>query len=51
MRVGQGRHTDALDLLEEAAPMRPDLCAAAGRDSDLAGLRDEPRFQAVVRST
>lgn len=50
VRVAQGRHDDALELLEEMAPMRPDLCAAAARDADLAGLKDEPRFQAVVRS-
>jgi hypothetical protein len=48
VRVEQGRRSDALDLLEEAAPMRPDLCAAAARDSDLAPLRDEPRFQALL---
>jgi len=49
VRAGQDRHGAALDLLEEAAPMRPDLCAAAPRDSDLADLREEPRFQALVR--
>jgi hypothetical protein len=50
VRAGQDRHAEALDLLEEAAPMRPDLCAAAAQDSDLADLQDEPRFQAIVRS-
>lgn len=49
VRVGEGRTTEALDLLEEAGPMRPDLCAAAARDSDFAALKDEPRFQAVLR--
>ncbi len=49
VRAAQGRGSDALDLLEEAAPMRPDLCAAAERDSDLEALRDEPRFQAIIR--
>lgn len=49
VRVGEGRKTEALDLLEEAGPMRPDLCAAAARDSDFAALKDEPRFQAVLR--
>jgi hypothetical protein len=49
VRVGQGRASDALDLLEEASPMRPDLWAAAAQDSDLASLRDEPRFQALLR--
>ena len=47
VRARQGRHADALDLLEETAPMRPDLLAAAARDSDFAPLRDEPRFQAL----
>src|SRR5579859_1231211 len=50
VRAGQDRHNEALDLLEEAAPMRPDLCAAAAQDSDLARLRNEPRFQAITRS-
>jgi hypothetical protein len=49
VRVGQGRRSDALDLLEEAAPMRPDLHAAAAGDSDLAPLRGEPRFQAIFK--
>lgn len=50
VRVAQGRRDDALELLEEAAPMRPDLRAAAADDSDLAPLRDEPRFQVFVHS-
>jgi hypothetical protein len=50
VRVGQGRDPEALELLEEAAPMRPDLATAAAQDSELARLRGEPRFQAVVRS-
>ena len=48
VRVGQGRRSDALDLLEEAAPMRPDLSGAAAGDPELAPLRGEPRFQAIV---
>jgi len=50
VRVGQDRHAEALDLLEKAAPMRPDLCTAAAREPDLSGLREEPRFQTIVRS-
>ena len=50
VRAGENRREEALDLLEEAAPMRPDLRTAAAREPDLAGLRDEPRFQAVARS-
>jgi len=49
VRVAQGRHAEALDLLEEAAPMRPDLCTAAARDDDLAPLRAEARFQALIK--
>jgi hypothetical protein len=48
VRAGEGRHGDALDLLEEAAPMRPDLCAAAAGDQDLQPLRGDSRFQAIV---
>jgi len=48
VRVGQGRRSDALDLLEEAAPMRPDLAAAAVRDAGMDGLADEPRFLAII---
>ena len=51
VRAGENRRKDALDLLEEAAPMRPDLRAAAAREPDLAVLREEARFQAIVRST
>ena len=50
VRAGENRRDEALDLLEEAAPMRPDLRAVAAQDSDFAGLRDEPRFLALVRS-
>lgn len=50
VRAKQGRSSDALDLLEEAAPMRPDLRTAAADDSDLASLRDEPRFRGLVQT-
>jgi len=48
VRVAQRRLDEALDLLEEAAPMRQDLQAAALEDPDLAPLRDLPRFRALV---
>jgi tetratricopeptide (TPR) repeat protein len=48
VRAAQGRADDALALLEEALPMRPDLKAAAATEPDLAPLRDSPRFQALV---
>jgi hypothetical protein len=48
-RVGQGRVDEALRLLEEALPMRADIRAAAQEDPDLVPLRDDPRFEAMVR--
>jgi hypothetical protein len=47
-RVAQGRLDEALDLLEEGAPMRPDLRAALAADPDLAVLRNNPRFQSIL---
>jgi len=48
VRVSQGRVDDAIDLLEEALPMRPDLRAGAADDRDLAFLRDSQRFRAII---
>lgn len=48
-RVAQGRFDEALRLLEEALPMRADMRAAARDDPDLAPLRDDPRFEAMLR--
>jgi hypothetical protein len=50
VRVAQDRVEEALSLLEEGLPMRPDMKAVAARDPDLAPLRDSPRFRAVVES-
>jgi tetratricopeptide (TPR) repeat protein len=47
-RVAQGRIDDALGLLEEAFPMRPDLKQGADQDSDLAALHGDARFKALV---
>ncbi|MDQ2944187.1 MAG: hypothetical protein M3R21_11040 [Candidatus Dormibacteraeota bacterium] len=49
-RVDQGRLDDALSLLGEALPMRPELRVEAASDPDLAALRDEARFKALVQS-
>jgi tetratricopeptide (TPR) repeat protein len=49
-RVAQERPDEALTLLEEALPLRPDLKQGAPTDSDLAPLYDNPRFQAAVKS-
>ena len=48
VRVAQGRHDDALTLLVEAAPMRPDIISRAGADEDLAPLRDDARFRKLT---
>jgi hypothetical protein len=50
LRAKQGRLDDALDLLKEALPMRPDIRAAASTEPDLAPLRDDARFKQVVSS-
>lgn len=49
-RCNQGRLDEAIELLEEALPMRPDLKELAPRDSDLAALHGDPRFQELVKS-
>jgi hypothetical protein len=49
VRVTQGRTDDALALLEEAMPMRPDARLVAATDKDFAPLRDDARFKALVR--
>jgi hypothetical protein len=47
-RVDQDRLDDALELLVEAFPLRPDLKEAAKQDPDLEALRDNPGFKALV---
>jgi tetratricopeptide (TPR) repeat protein len=47
-RVDQDRLDDALELLVEAFPLRPDLKQAAKQDPDLEALRDNPGFKALV---
>jgi len=48
-RVAEGRNDEALPLLKEAFLMRPDLKAAAAKDSDLGTLRDDARFQELLK--
>jgi hypothetical protein len=50
VRLEEGRRDDALRLLQEAIPMRADLAGLALRAPDFARLRDDPRFQALVRT-
>ena len=47
-RAAQGRLDEALDLLDEALPMRTDLVAPVATDSDFEKLHDSPRFRALV---
>ena len=47
-RAMQGRFEEALDLLEEGLPMRTDLIAPVASDPDFEGVRDSPRFRALV---
>ena len=48
VRVTQDRVDEALSLLEEGLPMRPDLKVVAANDPDLAPLRDSQRFQVLI---
>ena len=49
VRAQEGREDDAIDLLQEAIPMRPDIKNLAPDDKDLGDLRADPRFQELVR--
>jgi tetratricopeptide (TPR) repeat protein len=47
-RVYQGRHEDAVALLEEAFPMLPGFKDTAPKDSNLEALYDDERFKALI---
>lgn len=47
-RVAQDRLDDALELLVEAIPMRPDLKETAPKDPDMEALYDNPAFKALT---
>ena len=49
VRTAQGHLDEALLLLEEAMPMRPDARLLAASDDDFAPLRENARFRALVR--
>jgi hypothetical protein len=51
VRVLQGRADEALRELAVAFDKRPELKAEAQKDSDLAALHDNPRFQDLVKTT
>jgi tetratricopeptide (TPR) repeat protein len=49
-RVAQDRLDEALELLVEAFPLRPDLKESAPKDKDLEPLYDNPGFKALVKA-
>lgn len=49
LRVAEGRHDDALRLIEESVALRPNLKDFAPTDSDLEPLFDDERFRAIAR--
>jgi tetratricopeptide (TPR) repeat protein len=49
-RVNQQRLDEAIEILEQALPLRPDLMKFAPDDPDLRPLADDPRFQALAKS-
>jgi len=49
VRAQEGRDDDAIGLLKEAIPMRPDIKDLAPEDKDLGELREDPRFKELVR--
>lgn len=49
VRAKQGRVDEALSLLEEAAPMRPDVILQVAGHADFASLHDNRRFQALAK--
>lgn len=49
VRAAEGRADDAIELLREALPIRADMKEAAPTDPELASLRDDPRFQELIK--
>lgn len=48
IRAQQGRSDEAIDLLRQSLPMRPEIKSVAATDDDLANLRDDPRFKELL---
>jgi hypothetical protein len=51
VRAVDGHRDEALSLVQEAIPMRADLGTSTAKELELASLRDDPRFSAIVRAT
>ncbi len=49
-RARQGRKEEALSLLEQVFAARAEMKQAASEDPDLESLRDDPRFQELVKT-
>jgi len=49
-RARQGRTDEALGLLGDVLPGRSDMKRAAAEDAALESLRDDPRFQALIKT-
>jgi len=50
VRARDGKQDEALELLKEAIPLRPEIKTMAPGDSDLSAVRDDPRFQELVKT-
>lgn len=48
VRASEGKRDEALELLAEGFPMRPDIRSHAAEDDDLQSLRGDPRFEALL---
>lgn len=48
IRLAAGNKATAMDALKEALRLNPKLAAQASKDNDLAGLHDDPEFEALV---
>ena len=51
VRLQQGKQDEALDLLGQAFELRTELKTHALTDADVQSLRDDPRFQDLVKKT
>lgn len=49
VRVDQGRSDEAVELLAECFPLRPDMRVSAARDADLSALHGDARFQELLK--